>query len=328
MKSRRSYAGIVGIAAAVWLSGCSLAVPGAGEDGEGDRLIGAFITADYLDLFDIDAYLNDHASDIFGKKEVTMTDTSGYEKKLYAEIDKSGGEDPADWRVSFDNIWGINFFSPFNTDDSGAVSWSQICSEGICDTKVNVDISDTGEELSLTGTLYILPGTEKEDIAYHANPVFQTADGRIYVVSGQGFCTGENTSEGERFSTTLSGETTLTENGMVKAEKSSVTVNYETMNRPVNIILYQMDAEHQILKKEIFKPGEFPEKIIPETEAEYILVEMEKETLSGEIRTTREVYDKSKGEDCALRTFFAMENGVVAGQDTEIIWNETEAEEG
>ena len=32
-------------------SGCTLAVPDAGTDGNGDRLIGAFITSEYLDRY-------------------------------------------------------------------------------------------------------------------------------------------------------------------------------------------------------------------------------------------------------------------------------------
>lgn len=325
MKNRRIYTGIIGIAAAAWLSGCSLAVPGAGEDGEGDRLIGAFITTEYLDLFDMDSYLNDHVSDFLNNQEVTVTDTSGYEEKLYAEIDKSGGEEPSDWQVSFGDIRGISFFSPFYTDAAGAEGWGSVCSEGICDTKINVNISDTGEELSLSGTLYILPGMADEEIAYYANPVFQTADGRIYAVSGSGFSTSGDTSEGEAFSTTLSGETRSTENGTVKTEKSSVTVNYETMNKPVKITLYQMDAEHSVLRQEIFMPGELPESIAPEAGTEYILIETEKEGLSGEPAITREIFAQSEAEDSALRTFYAAENGVIAGQDTQVIWDKNES---
>ena len=40
------------MAAAVQLGGCSLAVPEAGSEVGGDRLIGAFITQEYLDLYD------------------------------------------------------------------------------------------------------------------------------------------------------------------------------------------------------------------------------------------------------------------------------------
>ena len=45
-------------------SGCTLAVSDAGTDGNGDRLIGAFITSEYLDLYDMEGYLNDHASSL------------------------------------------------------------------------------------------------------------------------------------------------------------------------------------------------------------------------------------------------------------------------
>lgn len=45
----------------ILLAGCSLAKEDAGNDTK-DTLIGAFITDEYLDLFDLDAYLDGNAS--------------------------------------------------------------------------------------------------------------------------------------------------------------------------------------------------------------------------------------------------------------------------
>ena len=59
MKGRGYFLCMTGILMMISLCGCSLAVPDAGMDGEGDRLIGAVITDDYLDLFDIDQYVGD-----------------------------------------------------------------------------------------------------------------------------------------------------------------------------------------------------------------------------------------------------------------------------
>ena len=53
MKNRNVLTGITAVLAMWCLCGCSLAVPDAGADG-GDRMIGAFITADYLDLYDLE----------------------------------------------------------------------------------------------------------------------------------------------------------------------------------------------------------------------------------------------------------------------------------
>lgn len=49
------------------MGGCTLAVPYAGKEGSGDRMIGAFITTEYLDLYDMESYLNDHASSLVNR---------------------------------------------------------------------------------------------------------------------------------------------------------------------------------------------------------------------------------------------------------------------
>lgn len=325
MKNRRKFACIIGVIMLVLLNGCSLAVSDAGEDGGGDHLIGAFITSEYLDLYDMDAYLNNHASELMNGKEITVTDTFGYEQRLYASIDKSSGGDYSGRKISFGDFTGINFFSPLGIDDDGEKYWASVYDEGVCDTDVSVNISDTEEEHNLSGTIYILPGKADEDIVYFVNPVYQTSDGRIYAVPGQGFSTSGDSSEGECFAATLSGEITATENGKTKTERSSVTVNIAIMYRPIGITLYQMDKEHQIVRKEKYKPDEFPEKIMLESETEYVLVEIEKEKLSGEKMISRKVYDY-KEELNTLEIFYALENGIVAERETEINWKNTENE--
>ena len=65
-------------------SGCTLAVPDAGTDGNGDRLIGAFITSEYLDLYDMEGYLNDHAASLMNNSSITIGNDSRYEGKLVA----------------------------------------------------------------------------------------------------------------------------------------------------------------------------------------------------------------------------------------------------
>ena len=64
-------------------SGCTLAVPEAGTDGYGDRLIGAFITSEYLDLYDMEGYLNDHAASLMNNSSITIGNDSRYEGNLW-----------------------------------------------------------------------------------------------------------------------------------------------------------------------------------------------------------------------------------------------------
>lgn len=47
------------------LSGCQLAREDEGENG--DRLVGVFVTTEYIDLFDMERYLNDNLRAVGGE---------------------------------------------------------------------------------------------------------------------------------------------------------------------------------------------------------------------------------------------------------------------
>ncbi len=318
MKNRKKLAGIIAATVSVVLSGCSLAVPNAGEEGGKDRLIGAFITSESLDLFDIDAYVEDHAFQLAQKEEITVTNGGKYEGKLYATIDKSGGEEPSDWKISFDDIEGIRMFSPIWEDEDGGTCWGSVGDDGICDMKINTDISDNTKEITISGTVYMLQGQMDKDIGYYTNPVYQTPDGKIYAVSGSGFSTSGESGEGMHMAVTLSDEVTMNENGKSKTEKSNVTVSHNTMYEPVKITLYQMADDHKIIKETEYIPGKLPERIFVEKETEYILIETEKKTLSGKPVIDREIYD-DKEEENTLGTYYVMDNGIIAKQETEVV---------
>ncbi|XCP86679.1 hypothetical protein ABXS75_07770 [Roseburia hominis] len=324
MKNRKKKLGTVMVMLMFSLCGCSLAVPEGGTEGNG-RLIGAFITPDYLDLYDMEGYLEAHASDLADGREVMLADDAKYEEKLYADIQKNGSEDPGDWKVSFGDIAGVNFFTPFWKGEDGDGYWASEYGDGICDTDTHIKTTDTGEERSIKGTVYILPGKANENIAYYVNPVYQTQEGRIFVVSGQGFSTSGDSSEGVCMTTELADQVTTTENGKSVEEKSSVAVSIAVMYRPVKITIFQMDRENRIIRKAEYSPAEVPQKLTAESGAEYILVETEKENLSGEEVVSREIYERSKEE--YLETFYAMENGMVARQSTEVVWQDEESVE-
>ena len=49
-------------------------------------MIGVFITTEYLDLYDMESYLNDHASSLVNDGSITLGNDSKYEGKLFAEL--------------------------------------------------------------------------------------------------------------------------------------------------------------------------------------------------------------------------------------------------
>ena len=62
LENKRSILVAGALVVVIFLSGCQLAA-GDGLTVESERLIGVFITKEYLDLFDFDAYLEDNISD-------------------------------------------------------------------------------------------------------------------------------------------------------------------------------------------------------------------------------------------------------------------------
>ena len=151
-------------------SGCTLAVPEAGTDGNGDRLIGAFITSEYLDLYDMEGYLNDHAASLMNNSSITIGNDSRYEGKLVATVDKEGAQSSSEWKISFGDIKGEYILMPVTEDEDGNTSVGNLCSDGVGDPYLNYNVTDDGETQEISATVYQVSG--KSEHTQYVNPVF------------------------------------------------------------------------------------------------------------------------------------------------------------
>lgn len=79
---------MLGLAMVLPLTGCQLALPGE-ESAQDDRLIGVYVTTEYLDLFDIESYLEDNLNAGWTGGEITG-DTDPYEGRVYAVRTEDG----------------------------------------------------------------------------------------------------------------------------------------------------------------------------------------------------------------------------------------------
>ena len=71
----------------VSLCGCQLAQPESGNHTEADRLVGVFITTEYLDLNDADAYLDEYLKDNAGSisdGDTIVLDSQEHLGRVYA----------------------------------------------------------------------------------------------------------------------------------------------------------------------------------------------------------------------------------------------------
>lgn len=317
---KRVVRSVCALAAAVFaggsLIGCSLAREDMQTDASSDHMIGVLLTDEPLDLFDMDGYIDDHISEFSDGDEVTIDASPKYAGKLYAKIEKNNSKDPSDWEISFEGVKGFKFLSPLWTDEDGGSYYASDCDDEISDVNTNVNTSDEKEERSMMGTVYMLPNMIDDDIGYHVNPVYQTEDGKIYATEGGGSYSSGSTSEGEQFSVGLSSETTVTENGKKKTEKSSVTVKLAVMYEPVKIRVYQMDADNRVVKKDEYEPGKMPGTLSAEKGTEYLLIETEQKDGEGKTVMKREVYEKGQEEE--LMTYYPLDNGILSTQYTEV----------
>lgn len=312
--------GIAGFAVILFtglLGGCTLANPDAGAKESEDRLIGAFITSEHLDLYDMDRYLNDHASQVINGDSITVGRGSKYEGKLVATVDKEAGESASQWKISFGDTEGEYILLPLTRDEEGNEIAENICSAGISAPYLNYSVADEEDSREVSGTVYEI-ADGKGDSTYYVNPVYQSENGEIYALTGNGYSNGSGDSEENTMSATLTAENTFTENGKSRKEVDKVTVQFAFMYRPVDTIVYQMNAANQILKKVIYDPTSVPDTIKPENGAAYILVETRKKDPSGKLVSSRTLLDLKEEEDQYLEIWYPLENGLISRKDVKV----------
>lgn len=318
--------GLCCMACALLFSGCQLAREGEAAGQGESRLAGVLITTEYLDLFDMEGYLNDNSWKIEGGNlALEENDADGYEGRLYATLQEETGKDEAGdtaegQRYRFDGVEGIQFFAtslPLEGEEQGV--FRSFGDEAVGDGHVALVENDEGEEVSLTGVVYVAGGLENQsNRTYYVNPVYQQADGRIYATAGNGMNMSEAESEGTGWSQTLEDKVTVTENGESKEWSSRVDIKFSVMFPPEQIVLLEMDAQSQVLSREEFEPENLPEVLALGEDTGYIILESWKRDGEGAKVVSRMLY----GRDCEYMDSFRLgNNGICIKQQTKLEWH-------
>jgi hypothetical protein len=305
------------------LTGCQLAIEDAGTEAAEDKLVGVFITTEPLDLFDTEAYLSDILSDFSGGELPPISDNSNYQGRLYAELTPrtDTNEETGEIIETEEYVFPVEGFAFFATTVPGNKAEDSYTAStidpAIGDGHLGVNVSDEGKIVTLTGTLYTTP--QELPVTYYYNPVYQSADGSVYVVSGGGgfMVNTEAYSEGEVYSQSFDATTTTTENGVTRTDSCSVTVSINVMFAPEKIVVLQMSESNAVLSREEYEPGALPENLSPERNAAYLLVETHKRNEAGEIVVSREVYSHDAQR---FETFSPRPDGVCVKSWTAINW--------
>ena len=299
----------------ITLCGCQLAREELGEATGRDRLVGLFVTKEYLDLFDMEAYLNDHVSDIMaGKTALQGENTAQYQQRLYATLEKTTlvdeqtGESVSHEQYVFPGIEGIALFEALvEPTDGGERYHTSIVGEGMNDCKFSV-----GSETILEGTIYVAP--KKGSITYYFNPVYQSGDGGVYLTAGTGLSMSGDNSPGISSSHTVEETQTITMDGETRTQHTKVAVTVCVMDPPEKIAVLQMAGDHSIIAGDTYRPGAAPQEIVMNEDVQYLIVEYY--GAQGEPR--RELIGRDQQQWITL--YQAQEDGLCLARTIELVW--------
>lgn len=227
---------------ALMLPGCSL-LREDGEPADADRLVGVYITENYIDSFDFEAYVQDNASSLSGGGEISREDAAKYTRRIYAEI--------TDGKTSFP-IEGIAFIAARYEKDGESCTGSDY-GDKLADVHLSINVSDDMETTVLTGKLFADSGAGR--MSAYCNPVYQQADGRVYLVPGEGVSANMGSmthSLSESCESAKKGE---------RGYGMDITLEVEGRRPSEKLAVLLYSAEGALLSRTEYAPEEMPEEI-------------------------------------------------------------------
>lgn len=231
---------------ALMLPGCSL-LREEGEPADADRLVGVYITENYIDSFDFEAYVQDNASSLSGGSgEISREDAAKYTRRIYAEI--------TDGKTSFP-IEGIAFIAARYEKDGESCTGSDY-GDKLADVHLSINVSDDMETTVLTGKLFADSGAGH--MSAYCNPVYQQADGRVYLVPGEGMSANMGSmthSLSESCESAKKGE---------RGYGMDITLEVEGRRTSEKLAVLLYSAEGALLSRTEYAPEEMPEEISAE----------------------------------------------------------------
>lgn len=231
---------------ALMLPGCSL-LREEGEPADADRLVGVYITENYIDSFDFEAYVQDNASSLSGGSgEISREDAAKYTRRIYAEV--------VDGKTSFP-IEGIAFIAARYEKDGESCTGSDY-GDKLADVHLSINVSDDMETTVLTGKLFADSGAGR--MSAYCNPVYQQADGRVYLVPGEGMSANMGSmthSLSESCESAKKGE---------RGYGMDITLEVEGRRPSEKLAVLLYSAEGALLSRTEYAPEEMPEEIAAE----------------------------------------------------------------
>lgn len=285
-----------------------------------DLMVGMFVTTEYLDLFDMEGYLEDNIVNVTRiiHNNDEIDNIIDYEGKHYAKLvnksftDEETGNQIETSEYVFEDLDGYGCYS-FFVDDRENGYYSSVIDDVFCDCSIVANGFDTLEENLIEATIYY----SGEYAVFYVNPVYQSADGSVYVVPGQGIGTSGKNIAGSELSTSLKSETAVTVQDQAKNIKNEVKLTVKLVMPVEGITVSQMTKDNECIKLDSFVAGELPIDYYPESGAEYLIIDSVTTDANGNQQSDRDVIDKS--ED-SFDTYKTLENGMYQQFTTYVNW--------
>ena len=263
------------LAASLLLSGCSLALPEEDGKTDGDPMVGVLITTQPLDLFDSEAYLSENASTILNGGMIRAEDAEKYSNALFSAWDD------AQQSYVFPDTEGYVWLCTEVSDESGDYTRMQN-DDVFCDGTSAVHVTDEGSSYEFSATLYV--PNDQTYAVFYCNPIYQTADGRVYALAGQGMSLSGETGSTAAMTQTLTQTLTETQKGETQTRSFECAIKVQLAARPERVTLFWMDAESGVLRREEYAAGTLPETLRAEDAAEDRVALCEEEGGGGLVR--------------------------------------------
>lgn len=312
--SKRVFPALLALIA-VLASGCSLAQPENTETkATTDRLAGVFITTEYLDLFDSEAWIEENADAILDGEQVLFPGMDYEQPRIYAELVEesftdSSGTTHTSSTYEFKGLDGLFLaeYMIYSLGETDELYRTVDGSDYIFDVHSTFKSSDSAIETELTGSIFLNGNSQR--MVFYFNPIYQTADGKVYLVPG----TGMESSPGQA-AFQLTGTSTTTENGQSKTDSSRIEVKINCAEIAKKVVLIEMSENNTEIRRTEFLPGQMPEKFTVSNGTAYLIVEEHRE--GGVSRT---IYQS--GDD-PIAVFYSTDGKLCLKSSTTVQWQE------
>ena len=320
MRNKRLCAICLLLACACLLGGCQLAREDADTSQaiNTDLLVGVLITRDEVDWPQAygEAENPEEKAELVGQMVFT-NQVDVFQDRVYAAlVTPDENSDYQEYR--FEDVEGIQYFVSRIVRGNGEVYDTQTLypENSLVPDGRHIIVTDEEDRSEVSATLYLLP--EMFASAWNVNPVYQTPEGEVYAErGGAGIMSSGLEEEGARFSQTLEGRISMTENGETKIQSTRTEIAFEMMYEPKTIAVLHFDAQGTLLERQEYVPGEMPNELGAHHDAAYLIVETHKLSPKGETVVARQLLQPG---DETVQTCYAREDGICAAAYTTLYW--------